>query len=99
MSQNHPAWDKLVSAARRAPADQDSSAPYGFATRVAAQAMASDRTHFSLFARYSLRALGVASLLAIASVAANYSAIASTFTDEPVVTADDPVAEAINIAS
>ena len=37
--------------------------------------------------------IGVLAGLAIASVAANYSAIASTFTDEPVVTADDPVAE------
>ncbi len=99
MSPNHPAWDKLTAAARQAPASEDVSAPYGFATRIAARAFAHERPHFSLFARYSLRALGVASLLAIASVAANYSAIASTFSDEPVTTADDPVSEAVDIAS
>ncbi len=100
MSQNHPAWDKLVKAARHAEPPRDETAPYGFATRVAARAMATERSHFSLFARYSLRALGVASLMAVASVATNYSAISSTFSDEPsVTTLVDPVTEAVNIAS
>jgi hypothetical protein len=99
MSPNHPSWDKLVNAARRAEPARDESAPYGFATRVAARAMAAERGHFSLFGRYSLRALGVASLLALVSVAANYSAISSAFSEEPVATTDDPVTEAVNIAS
>lgn len=100
MSLNHPSWDKLTAAARRANSMQDESAPYGFATRVAALALAQERSQFSLFARYSLRALGIASLLAIVSVAANYSAITAAFTDDqPAMTAVDPVTEAVNIAS
>jgi len=44
-----------------------------FATRVAALAMAQERAVVSLFERFSLRALGVACLLAVVCVAANYS--------------------------
>lgn len=99
MSQINPAWEKLVSAARRAPIEADAEAPYGFATRVAALAMSESHPRHSLFARYSFRALGVASLLAIVSVAANYSAITSAFHDEPTVATDDPIAEAVDIAS
>ena len=97
MNDTQHTWARLVAAARRAPDERDTTAPYGFSTRVAA--LAAERAPVSLFARYSLRALGVACLLAIASVAANYSAIAGAFSDEPAVAADDPVAEAVSIAS
>jgi hypothetical protein len=64
-----PEWSRLVAAARRAPRNtRDESAPYGFATRVAAQAMAG-RGHFldaSLLSRYGLRALGISCVLAVA---------------------------------
>lgn len=100
MNEPKTPWNKLVSAARQAPADADVSAPYGFATRVAALALSEDRPMSSLFARYSLRALGVACLLAAVSVAANYSAITSMFgADDSSPVADDPVAEAVDVAS
>ena len=99
MTEKNAPWNKLVAAARNAPVDGDISAPYGFATRIAALAMADDRPRASLFARYSLRAVGFACLLAVVSVAANYSAIVSMFQSDPAAVTDDPVAEAVDLAS
>jgi hypothetical protein len=93
----HP-WQRLAGAARRRVDDRDTAAPYGFATRVAALAMASERAGISLFERFSLRALGIACLLMITSLLANYSALASAasaFTDETLLPAD-PVAELLD---
>ena len=70
----HP-WSRLVAAARQAPDERDVSAPYGFATRVAALAVHPQRTMASLLERFALRAVGVAGLLALASVAVNYQHI------------------------
>ena len=96
----HP-WQRLTAAARRAPADRDPVAPYGFATRIAAMGLAQEPAP-SLFASFSLRALAVACLLMVGSVAANYSLITTSTTtdDEAAVTLpDDPVAEVVAIAS
>jgi hypothetical protein len=67
----HP-WSRLVAAARPAP-PADDTAPYGFATRVVALAFAHERRVVSLFERFALRAVGVACLLAVLSLAGNYS--------------------------
>jgi hypothetical protein len=92
-SSPQPPWLRLVSAARHKPDDRDTSTPYGFATRIATLAMSAERPLSSLFERLALRALGVACLLAIVSVAVNYSAIVTNgSSDEEVVPADDPVA-------
>lgn len=69
----HP-WPRLVRAARRAPDERGAAAPYGFATRVGALAFSSTRAA-SLLERYALRAVGVAGLLALASLAVNFSAL------------------------
>jgi hypothetical protein len=92
-------WSRLAAAARSAPDDRDLSAPFGFATRVAALALAAPpRPSFSLvFERLSLRALGVACLLMLASVAISYPAIARAFDDE--VNVRDPVAEVLDLES
>ncbi len=89
----HP-WARLAAGARQTTADaRDVAAPYGFATRVTALAFAAERPVVSLFERFSLRALGVASLLALVSVAANYSTFTSTGAeDELSLSGDDPVA-------
>ena len=94
----HP-WSRLVAAARSAPDERDPSAPLGFSTRVAALALsAPPRSSFSLvFERLSWRALAVACLLMLASVAANYSAITRTSDEE--VTVRDPVAEVLELES
>jgi hypothetical protein len=92
-SSPQPPWSRLVAAARGASDSRDPTAPYGFATRVATLAMSAERPISSLFERFALRALGVACLLAIVSVAVNYSAIVTNASsDDEVVPADDPVA-------
>ena len=100
MSMPNQSWDRLVAAARQAPQEADAEAPFGFATRVVALSRRPEGRGASIFGRYSLRALGVASILAVASVAANYSAIATAFSDDqPVAVTDDPVSEVVAIAS
>jgi hypothetical protein len=100
MSKFDSTWRKLVAAARQAPAVADESAPFGFSTRVAAQAFSAERDSSSTFARLSLRAAAVACLLAVVAVAVNFSAIAGAFEDESAVAAnDDPVAEVVDLGS
>src|SRR3954471_23019398 len=93
----HP-WARLTAAARRAPIPtEEMGAPYGFATRLAAMAFTSERAP-SLLERFSLRALGVACLLAVVSAAANYSAVASALSEPDALVNDDPVAELVELA-
>lgn len=73
-------WARLTAAARDAREDRDASAPYGFATRVVALAFAQERRVSSLFERFAMRAVGVASLLALFSVALNYPTLSTTAT-------------------
>jgi hypothetical protein len=87
----HP-WSRLVAAARHAPDGRDTVAPYGFATRVVALAFARERAVVSLFDRFALRALGLACLLAVLSVAVNYSALTKSVLVEDELPADDTVA-------
>ena len=77
MKPEDQAWQKLVAAARNVRDERDTAAPYGFATRVAALAMATGRppTGAALIDRLAWRALGVAALLAVISVASNYSSL------------------------
>ena len=94
MSTNPPEWSRLISASRRAPQDnRDESAPYGFATRVAAQAMSAKAPllEASLLSRYGLRALGVSCLLAVACVAATYRPIMTAIEEEAAVLGDTQV--------
>jgi hypothetical protein len=87
-----PEWARLAAAARRAADAHATAAPYGFAVRVVARAMGITRpAAASLFARFSLRALGFACLLALASVALNYGAIVNAM-QEDIATLGEPVA-------
>jgi hypothetical protein len=70
----HP-WAKLTAAARDVRDERDATPPYGFATRVVALAFAQERRVASLFERFAFRAVGVASMLALFSVALNYQAL------------------------
>ena len=70
----HP-WMRLTASARTARDERDVTAPYGFATRIAALALAQERKVTSLFERFALRAVGIACLLALGSVALNYGAL------------------------
>ena len=97
MNPSDQKWQRLAAAARRASDAGEVAAPYGFATRVAARALASAPAG-SLLERFSLRALGLAALLAVACVAANYSTVVNLFRGDAAL-ADDPVAEVVDLAS
>jgi hypothetical protein len=67
----HP-WSRLTAAARIIQEAREESAPYGFATRVAALACAQERVVTSLLERFALRAVAFSALIAVLSVAVNY---------------------------
>ena len=96
----HP-WSRLAASARTVTDPRDASAPFGFATRMAALACAPERVVASVLERFSLRALGVACLLTLATGAANYSVLANLFSPEEALQTltDDPVAELVDVAS
>ena len=87
------AWQRLVRAARQVPEEGPASAPFGFATRVAALAMSRKDDMSLLLVRFSLRALGVACLLALLCVVLNYSSLTSglTSSSEEALMDEDPV--------
>ncbi len=93
-------WDRLVTAARRAPADtRDVSAPSGFATRVSALAFASKEPSFSaVFARYTPRALCACGFVMLLAVTLNLGSALKTFEGEATAI-DDPVAEWLDASS
>ena len=75
--QSRDPWTRLATAARNVSDERDTAAPYGFATRVAALALAQERRVVSLFDRFALRAFGVSCLLALGSLALNYNSLSS----------------------
>ena len=64
-------WQKLIVAARQAPVDAASAAPYGFATRVAAQAAALPLAPWLSLERFALRGLFLAGICSVAAFALN----------------------------
>ena len=101
-------WSRLTAAARTVRDDRDTTAPYGFTTRIAALAFAHEEKIASLFDRFALRALGVSCLLALFSVALNYESlsapaaagaplVAANF-DEVMLPTSDAVAVVFDIA-
>lgn len=98
----HP-WARLTSAARTVRDDSDTSAPYGFATRLAALALVQERRVVSLLERFSFRAIGVAALLALCSVALNYQEITATgsaaYNEEEMLHADDAVTIVLDLSA
>jgi hypothetical protein len=91
-------WRQLTMAAQRAPVEEEAAAPFGFATRIAARAMRDEQpAMIAMFSRFSVRALYVACLLTLVSVAANYLAFAGTEDDEQALI--DPVSEVLTNAS
>jgi hypothetical protein len=98
----HP-WARLLAAARTWRDERDNSAPAGFATRVSALALAVDRPVAALFEHFALRALGLACLLAILSVAVNYREVSqwragTTPADDALLPVNDAVAVVLALA-
>ncbi len=89
-------WEQLATGARQAPARDDVAAPYGFSTRVVARAFSAPAapTVLGVFRLFSIRALWMAGLLMLMSMAANYVAFASGEEDEQSV--DDPVSDVLS---
>jgi hypothetical protein len=101
MNGHEKSLQKLLEAARRAPAQGDESAPFGFSTRVAARAFEAAQPALPSFARVSLRVAGIACLFAVVAVGVNYKAITGAIDDESAVAAggDDPIADVVNLDS
>jgi hypothetical protein len=75
-------WQKLTALARTAPAAPEAAAPYGFATRLAAQAAALPAaTPWLSLERIALRGLVVAAALSVAAVVLNYANLLSEQSD------------------
>lgn len=101
------AWPRLAAAARRMRDERDDAAPFGFATRVVALAIAGQRCTASLMDRFAWRALGIACLVALGSVAMNYRELAPLTRPAPAVVVnedfdtishDDPLAIVLDLA-
>ena len=93
-------WQKLTAAARRAPDDRATAAPYGFATHVAALAMAAERPRLAaLFEQFSWRALALAGALAVVSLAANYPALRTAGTTTNATTEEEVLPDVTTVTA
>ena len=92
-------WQRLARAARRATDARDEAAPYGFASRVSAQAFAATESANPILERFAWRALGVACLVAVLGIAANYSLLQNGNSEvEGFFTPDDPAAIVLEVS-
>ena len=81
MNDRKQTWDRLVAWARRVPDERDVQPPLGFASRVVALAFERGKRE-PLWETLSLRALGLASLVAIAAIAVNFSGSSGSAYDD-----------------
>jgi hypothetical protein len=90
-------WTRLVAAARLLRDQPSDAAPYGFSTRIAALAIASRRVPATLVERFAWKAVGLAALLAITSVAINYSFLNRPSADDQPLAAEDPLSVLLDV--
>jgi hypothetical protein len=89
MNQFDQQWRKLTALARQANDPRDTAMPYGFATRVAAQAGAMPFGPSSVrFENFALRGLLVAAAFGVAAIAFNYATFVSSTQTDALVAAD-----------
>jgi hypothetical protein len=84
-------WTELVAHARRAPAEPAEPPPFGFVERVAARGLAVRPEPRDWLGLFAWRALGLAVVVLLASVAASYPHV--TGTNSLADDEDDPVSE------
>lgn len=90
-------WQKLTALARTAPDDRPATAPYGFATRLVAQAAnAPAASPWVTFERFTLRGLVVAATCGLAAVVFEYAANPSEQSDAYAAT--DTVGEMLDFS-
>ncbi|MDX2187645.1 MAG: hypothetical protein SFV32_11980 [Opitutaceae bacterium] len=87
MNASDPRWKKLVAKATFASSAQESLPGDAWATRVAAQALAARAPDDGWILAFSVRALGVAAVLAVAAISVNVPQW-STWVDEEVAAID-----------
>lgn len=93
-------WWRLTAAARRLSTTDDEAAPYGFATRLVAQAWAKPpASATSLFVQLSWRAFGVAAALALAILAINFQTLTQQQPIEDTLLNVDPVSTVLDLSS
>jgi hypothetical protein len=97
MSRFEQQWQKLIVAARQAPVEPAAAAPYGFATRVVAQAAALPATPGLSLERFAIRGLLLAAVCGVAAVAFNYS-VFSTEQDIYATGTTDVVVDLLDIS-
>lgn len=90
-------WQKLTALARQAPA-APGEVPYGFATRVAAQAVALPAAPWLPLERFALRGLFLAAVCSVAAVAFNYSILSTDQADIYATGTADTVVELLDIS-
>jgi len=90
-------WQKLIVLARQAPA-APAELPFGFATRVAAQAAGLPAAPWRSLERFALRGLLVAAACSMAAVAFNYSVLAADQADIYATGTADTVVELLDIS-
>jgi hypothetical protein len=91
-------WQKLIVAARQAPADPGAAAPYGFAMRVAARAATAPGMSWFPLERFALRGLFVAAVCSVAAVAFNYSVFSTDQADVLATGVTDVVTDLLDIS-
>lgn len=91
-------WQKLITAARQVPADPGAAAPYGFATRIAAQAAVHPGTPWLSLERFALRGLFVAAVCGLATAAFNYSVFSTDQADMLATGTTDVVVDLLDIS-
>jgi hypothetical protein len=89
-------WQRLVALARQAPDPRDDAAPLGFATRVAARALAEPASPWLIFEKLTLRGLAVAAALMVAALALNFAASGPDLDEQQSFL--DPVAEVLDLS-
>lgn len=100
------AWNRLIGAARTVSDERALTAPFGFATRVAALALGREDRAASLFDVFAFKALGIACLLAACSVALNFSELSrrvggsgtAAVGEDPLLAGNDAVAVVLALA-
>jgi hypothetical protein len=97
MNQSNHQWQKLVVQARLADDPREVAAPYGFATRVAARALAlPPASPWFAYERFAIRGLLVAAACGVAAIALNYAVFNSEQGDDYATT--DTVGEILNLS-
>jgi len=93
MKDYHTIWMRITALARQTPEEPVGAPSPGFVTRVVARAFAAPTRPDEFFARYALRAFGLAAALAVVCAATNVNLIAGDTLTEGF--AEDPVGEFI----